>query len=124
MKNLTLNEKTDLLIFINGYWGQYLNCASSWNENKQLHKVMRYSLREYTIIVDNEISKIKNIHNLIEAMTDSDIFRKEMNVLEHGFATATGSNWDKMVVEFRKEKFVINDRNMTVEIFNGENGFS
>lgn len=120
---MNLTEKTNLLRFIDNNWGYFLNCANSYGANKELPKYERLTIKEYTAIVDKEIAKVENIEREFEAMTNSEVFRNEMKVLEHGFATATGSNWDKMIVEFRGEKYVIDDLRYTIEIANGENEY-
>jgi len=124
MKNLTLSQKTSLLTFVHGDWSYALDCANDYQENKQLHKSVKRTKKDYTRIVDGEILKLSNVDREFEAMTDTDLFRSEMEVIDHGFATATGSNWDKMIVKFRREMYVINDRNHSVVKYNGENGFS
>ena len=110
MKNLTLKTKESFL---------------NWNtEGFFYYETEHMSFTEKKAEIKKQFSEIENIENLMEAFNDTEIFRNEMEVLEHGYATATGSNYDKMVVVFRNEKYVINDRANFVVKFNGENGFS
>ena len=110
MKNLTLKTKESFL---------------NWNtENYFAYETQYKSLKGKRAEIKKQFSETENIENLMEAFNDTEIFRNEMEVLEHGYATATGSNYDKMVVVFRNEKYVINDRENFVEKFNGENGFN
>ena len=109
MKNLTLKTKERFLNWITFGYFRY--------------ETQNMSLKEKRTEIEKQFYKIENIENLLEAFNDTEIFRNEMEVLEHGYATATGSNWDKMVVVFRVEKYVINDRENLVVKFNGENGF-
>jgi hypothetical protein len=110
MKNLTLKTKESFL---------------NWNtEGCFAHETQYMSVTEKRAEIKKRFSETENIENLIEAFNDTEIFRNEMEVLEHGYATATGGNYDKMVVVFRSEKYVINDRANFVVKFNGENGFS
>jgi len=110
MKNLTLKTKE-----------RFLN----WNtENYFAYETQYMSLKEKRAEIKKQFSEIENIEDLMEAFNDTENFRNEMEVFEHGYATATGSNWDKMVVGFRGVKYVINDRENFVVKYNGENGFS
>jgi len=109
MKNLTLETKESFL---------------NWNtEGYFAHETQYMSITEKRAEIKKQFSETENIEDLMEAFNDTEIFRNEMEVLEHGYATATGSNWDKMIVVFRGEKYVINDRENFVVKFNGENGF-
>jgi len=110
MKNLTLKTKE-----------RFLN----WNtEGYFAYETEHLISTEKNIEIKKQFSETENIENLMEAFNDTSTFRNEMKVLEHGYATATGSNYDKMVVDFRECKYVINDRENFVVKFNGENGFS
>ena len=71
MKNLTLSQKTDLLQFLDGTWGYFLNVQNNYGKNKQLHKSHRLTKEKYTKIVNIEIFKISNVEREIEAMNDS-----------------------------------------------------
>ena len=109
MKTLTLKTKE-----------RFLN----WNtEGYFAYETQYMSFTEKKVEIKKQFSETENIENLMEAFNDTKIFRDEMGVLEHGYATATGGNYDKMVVVFRGEKYVINDRENFVVKFNGENGF-
>ncbi len=109
MKNLTLKSKESFL---------------NWNtEGYFAHETQHMSLKEKREEIRNQFSKIGNTSDLLEAFNDTSIFREEIEVLEHGYATATGSNYDKMVVKFRGQKYVINDREGFVVKYNGKNGF-
>lgn len=109
MKKLTLKTKESFL---------------NWNtEGYFAYETQYMSLTEKRTEIKKQFSETENIENLMEAFNNTEIFRNEMEVLEHGYATATGSNWDKMVVVFRGEKYVINDRENFVVKFNGGNGF-
>jgi len=116
MKTLSLNEKLKLIKFydaniIFGYESRtYAKINLNNNDDKHF--------------ISEMFKSIENFEDLFEAMNDTSLFREEMKVLEHGYATATGSNWDKMVVEFRSKKYVINDRKNWVAIYDGENGFN
>lgn len=109
MKTLTLKKQESFL---------------NWNtEGLFAHEAQYMSLKEKREEIKNQFSKVENATDLLEAFNDTSIFRAEMKMLEHGYATATGSNYDKMVVEFRGKKYVINDRENYVVKYNGENGF-
>ena len=108
MENFKENQK-----FLNWYTENFFDFYTR-NMNK---KEKKQELKK-------QLSMIKNINDLMQAFNDTETFRNEMNILEHGYATATGSNYDKMVVIFRGKKYVINDREHFVTIYNGENGFS
>jgi len=109
MKTLTLKTKERFL---------------TWNtEGFFAHETQYMSFTEKKVEIKKQFSETENIENLMEVFNDTKIFRDEMEVLKHGYATATGSNYDKMVVVFRGEKYVINDRENSVVKFNGENGF-
>ena len=109
MKTLTLKAKE-----------QFLN----WNtEGNFTHATQNLSLKVKREAIKKEFAETTNVEDLLEAFNDTKAFRAEMEVLENGYATATGSNWDKMVVLFRSVKYVINDREHTVVKYNGENGF-
>lgn len=110
MKNLTLKTKESFL---------------NWNtENYFAYETQYMSLKEKRAEIKKQFAEIENIDNLMEAFNDTDVFRNEIEVLEHGYATATGSNYDKMVVLFRGIKYVINDRENYVVKYNGKNGFN
>lgn len=110
MKTLTLKKQESFL---------------NWNtEGFFAHKTQYMSLKEKREEIRNQFSKVTNISELLEAFNDTSIFRAEMRILEHSYATVTGSNYDKMVVEFRGQKYVINDRENYVVKYNGKNGFN
>ena len=110
MKNLTLKTKESFL---------------NWNtEGYFSYETEHKSFTEKKVEIKKQFSEIENIEDLMEAFNDTNTFREEMNLLEHGYATATGSNYDKMVVEFRNVKYVINDRENFVVKLNDENGFN
>lgn len=110
MKTLTLKKKEALLNWNTKGWFDF-NTKSLSVKNK------RDEIR-------SEFSKIGNVDDLLEAFNNTSRFRSEMKVIEHGYATATGSNYDKMIIEFRGEKYVINDRKNSVQKYDGTNGFS
>lgn len=118
MKKLSYARKIEILDFYDGSWA-YNPDFGTYNGTD--FNVRNKAEQEY---INNEFSQLENVENLIEALDDTSVFRNEMDVLEHGFATATGSNYDKMVVEFRGEKYVINDREHWVQVYDGENGFN
>jgi hypothetical protein len=109
-KALTLSEKVALIDFAtpNLYFYSYIESMSFTEKKKEIEK---------------QFSEIENVDDLLEVFNDTETFRKEMKVLEHGFAAIAGSNWDKMLVSFRGQEYVINDRNHTIEKYNGRNGF-
>lgn len=110
METLTLKTKESFL---------------NWNTECVFDCETQYMrLAEKRSEIKKQFSEIENIEDLMEAFNDTENFRNEMEVLEHGYATATGSNWDKMVVEFRGEKYVINDKQNHIVKYNGENGFN
>jgi hypothetical protein len=110
MKTLTLKKQESFL---------------NWNtEGLFSYETQHMSLKERRKEIRTQFSKVENVADLLEAYNDTFIFRNEMKILEHGYATASGSNYDKMVVEFRGKKYVINDRENYVVKYNGENGFN
>lgn len=110
MKTLTLKKQESFL---------------NWNtEGLFAHETQYMSLKHKREEIRSQFSKTENVADLLEAYNDTSIFRSEMKMLEHDYATATGSNYDKMVVEFRGKKYVINDMENFVVKYNGENGFN
>lgn len=110
MKTLTLKKQESFL---------------NWNtEGYFAYETQYLSLKAKRAEIRKQFKETKDLKDLLEAFNDSLIFRSEMKMLEHGYATATGSNYDKMVVEFRGVKYVINDRENYVVKYNGKNGFN
>ena len=72
------------------------------------------SISESKALIEKKISEVANLENELEAYNDTYAFRKECVMLEHGYADASGSNYDWMLVEYRGKKYEINDRRNTV----------
>ena len=69
---------------------------------------------ETNALIEKKYSEVANLENELEAYNDTYAFRKECVMLEHGYADASGSNYDWMLVEYRGKKYEINDRRNTV----------
>jgi len=110
MKKLNLKEKEN---FLNWYSEKYFDFETRFLNKKEKKEEIK-----------KQFAEIKNLKDLLEIYFDTYIFRKEMQILEHGFGAVTGNNWDKKIVMFRGVKVVINDKYHTISLFNGENGFS
>ena len=106
----SLREKVN---FLNWYLGfRIMDLA----ESKFLSK------KETRALIDKRFSEVENLEAKLEAYNDTHDFRKECVILEHGYADACGSNYDYMLVEYKGEKYIINDRMNTVTLY--KNKFS
>jgi hypothetical protein len=81
------------------------------------------SVKEKRNLIINQFAQIKNLSDLFEAYYDTSVFRSEMIIEEHGYSCATGSSFDKLLVSFRKEWYVVDDKHNFVARYNGSNGF-
>ena len=102
MKRKNLREKVH---FLNWYLGFRI---------MELKESRFLSISEIEALIEKKISEVANLENELEAYNDTYDFRKECVMLEHGYADASGSNYDYMLVEYRGKKYVINDRRNTV----------
>ena len=125
--NYTQENKTELLSFIDPYWEQDDKYISLMG-NDLLPKSLRYSKKEVEILkkeyVNTEFAKIKDVENYYHALYQTEVFDNEAEMIDHSYATATGSNYDLCLFKFRNEKYVVDSRNvenLAVEIYNGEN---
>ena len=73
------------------------------------------SEKEAKTLIEKEFSDVKNLKNELEAYYDTYAFMKESVMLEHDYAGACGSNYDRMLIEYREKKYVINDKWGTVK---------
>ena len=74
------------------------------------------SKKETRALIDKRFSEVENIEDKLEAYNDTYDFRKDCVMLEHDYADACGSNYDYMLVEYKGEKYIINDRRHTVTL--------
>jgi len=81
---------------------------------KELAESRFLSMSETKALIEKEFSEVADLENELEAYNDTYDFRKECVMLEHGYADASGSNYDWMLVEYRGKKYEINDRRNTV----------
>ena len=81
---------------------------------KELAESRFLSMSETKALIEKEFSEVADLENELEAYNDIYDFRKECVMLDHDYADACGSNYDWMLVEYKGEKYVINEQRSTV----------
>lgn len=82
------------------------------------------SKRTHQGVIQKEWEKIEKIaadKRYLEVINDTSAFRAESELIDHGYSGWTGSNYDKMLVRFCGEEYVINDKEKYITKYNGLN---
>ena len=75
------------------------------------------SKKETKAFIEKRFAEVANVEDKLEAYYDTYDFRKECKLLDHDFVVHGGSDYDWMLVEYKGEKYVINDRWNTVTCY-------
>ena len=75
------------------------------------------SVSETEALIKKRFAEVTNVEDKLEAYYDTYDFRKECKLLDHDFVVHGGSDYDWMLVEYKGEKYVINDRWNTVTCY-------
>ena len=75
------------------------------------------SISETNALIEKKYSEIENIEDKLEAYNNTYAFRQECVILKQDYVNAYGLNYDRMLVEYKGKKYVINDLRNTVTLY-------